>query len=343
MDGMSFQALRLEPRMKGRRPFPRSRDTRSSHRGTTGSPRRGRGARLTTLLTSLILTAELKAQPATATAPVGVVRFQPGVHIDWSGRRVLVDGRIVLRHGPLEFFACFAGKEHESIVRLEAAAVHVYMALGLIGLAPGRPPTWDEAGGRFLPAEGDLVEVRVEWEEGGARRSARPCDWLTEIEYARRPRDVPWVFAGSIRRADERLAADLSGAGIALVDFPDSLLSLTRGLSSRNELLWAVAEPAAIPELQTGVRVVLCAATPREHVVRIDFRGEALVDGALAGVDELIDLVSIARRLNPGYVQTIELERALESDVQRWNELFLRAELPGGAVRYERSVSEPRP
>jgi hypothetical protein len=291
--------------------------------------------------TGLVLTPESRGQAATA--PAGAVAFQPGVHIDWAQRRVRVDGRVVLRHGPLEFFACFAGKEHESIVRLEAAAVHVYMALGLIGLTPGRPPTWDEAQGRFLPAEGDLVEVRVEWEEAGALRSARPGDWLMEIEYGRRPRDVPWVFAGSIRRPDDRLAADLSGAGIALVDFPDSLLSLTRGLSSRNELLWAAAEPASIPGLQTEVHVVLRAASATAHAVRIDFRGEAFVDGALAEPDDLIDLILVARRLDADYVQAIQLEGTLESDAQRWSELLARAGLPSGAIRFERSGSEARP
>jgi hypothetical protein len=269
------------------------------------------------------------------------VQFQPGVQLDWARRRVLVDGRIVLRSGPLEFFACFPGKEHESIVRLEAAAVHVYMALGLMGLTPGHPPVWDDDQGRFLPAEGDLVEVRVEWEEGGARREARPCEWMTEIEYGRPPRDVPWVFAGSIRRGETLLAADISGSGIALVDFPDSLLSLTRGFSSRNELLWVVAEPAAIPALQTPVRVVLGPAWPRAHEVRIDLRGEAFVDGTLAGADELADLLRIARRQDPGHVQRVRLEGTLESDAQRWSELLARAGVPEGAVRFERPAHLP--
>lgn len=279
-----------------------------------------------------------KPDGQTTSPPLGVVQFQPGVHLDWGRRRVLVDGRIVLRSGPLEFFACFPGREHESIVRLEAAATHVYMALGLMGLTPGRPPVWDETLGRFWPAEGDLVEVRVEWEEGGTRLEARPCDWMTEIEYGRRPRDVPWIFAGSIRRDATRLAADVSGSGIALVDFPDSLLSLTRGFSSRNELLWVAAEPAAIPPLRTHIRVVLGAAPARVHAVRIDFRGEAFVDGSLADPEELTNLLLIARRQDPDHVQTIQLEGTLESDAQRWSELLTRAGLPEAAVRFERSV-----
>ena len=36
------------------------------------------------------------------------------------------------REGPLEFVACFGGKEHESILRLEARATHIFMAMGLV-------------------------------------------------------------------------------------------------------------------------------------------------------------------------------------------------------------------
>jgi len=40
---------------------------------------------------------------------------------------VVVDSRVVLREGALEFFACRPGKEHESILRLEAPATHIYL------------------------------------------------------------------------------------------------------------------------------------------------------------------------------------------------------------------------
>ena len=79
--------------------------------------------------------------------------FQPGVSIDWQQRAVLVDTHIVLRAGALEFLACRPGKEHESIVRCDAPAMHIYMALGLIGLTPGQPPRWNETHEAFDPPD----------------------------------------------------------------------------------------------------------------------------------------------------------------------------------------------
>ena len=187
--------------------------------------------------------------------PSGARPLQPGVVIDWKQPAVYVDGQVVLRRGPLEFLACLPGKEHESIVRLDAPAVHVYQALGLIGLEPGHPPQWREDQGRFGPPAGDLIDVAIEWEEGGRHRAVAGFEWLREFEFARTPIDRPWVFAGSRRLKGGMLSADWSGEGIALVDKPDCLLALSRNHVSRDAELWAQANTVAIPPVATAVMV----------------------------------------------------------------------------------------
>ena len=260
--------------------------------------------------------------------------FQPGVQIDWQQPAVYVGGQVVLREGPLEFLACLPGKEHESIIRLDAAAAHIYLALGLIGLNPGHPPRWDEQRGRFSPPAGDLIDVTIEWDEGGARRTARACDWLREIEYSRTPLERPWVFAGSQRLRDGTLAADHSGACVALVDQPDPLLAPSRSHSSRDVELWVEADTPAIPPSQTPVQLVLRPARPREHAMRVDFRGVLLVDGRFARPEDGADLISLARRLRPDYVQQIALDGTLPADARRLQILLTEAGVPSDAVRF---------
>ena len=69
------------------------------------------------------------------------VQFQPGVVIDWAHRQVEIDSTVVLREGLLELVACTPkSREHEALVRVNAQAVHIYMALGLIGVQPGKQP-----------------------------------------------------------------------------------------------------------------------------------------------------------------------------------------------------------
>jgi len=272
--------------------------------------------------------------PSSQAAARDIRAFQPGVGIDWARRAVYVDGQVVLRAGPVEFLACFAGKEHESIVRLEPSATHVYMALGLVGLEPGHPPRWDERRGRFGPPTGDLVDVSIEWEIDGDRRSAAGFQWLRECEHERTPIDRPWVFTGSRRLGDGTLSADRSGEGIAVVDKPNSLLALSRNHVSRDAELWAEANTAAIPPMNTRVRVILRPARAREYDARVDFRGAAFVDGRFVQPEDLADLIKLARRLSTDYVQPIRLEGTLRSDAAALRRVLLRAGVSPEGFRF---------
>jgi hypothetical protein len=283
------------------------------------------------------------SRPASQPASSGVRPFQRGVAIDWTQPAVYVEGRVVLRRGPLEYLACFPGKEHESIVLLEAAATHIYLALGLIGLEPGHPPQWDEQRGRFGPPTGDLVDVGVEWDEGGQRRTAFGFQWLHEYEYARQPIDRPWVFAGAQRLPDGTLSADHTGDGLALVDKPDSLLALSRSHVSRNAELWVGANTSEIPPLDAPVRVVLRPARRRAHEIRVDFRGAAFVDGRYARREDVVDLIRLAHRLSPDSVQTVVLDDTLRSDVARLRDVLAAANVAARAVRLVRPASAPSP
>jgi hypothetical protein len=272
--------------------------------------------------------------PSSQAAARDIRAFQPGVGIDWASRAVYVDGRVVLRAGLLEFLACFAGKEHESIVRLEASATHIYTALGLVGLEPGHPPRWDEQRGRFGPPTGDLVDVSIEWEIDGDRRSAAGFQWLRECEYERTPIDRPWVFAGSRRLGDGTLSADHSGEGIAVVDQPNSLLALSRNHVSHDAELWAEANTAAIPPVNTRVRVVLQPARARAYEVRVDFRGAAFADGRFVPPEDLADLIKLARHVSADYVQPIRLEGTLRSDAAALRGALLRAGVSPEGFRF---------
>ncbi len=265
--------------------------------------------------------------PATTGAAAGDLppapgkKFQPGVHIVWETPAVWVAATVVLREGLLEFFACFPGKEHESILRIDAAAVHVYQALGLIGRTPGRPPRWEELQNRFEPAEGDFIALRVL--HAGVESAA--AAWLLEAEYMCPPPAEPWVFAGSRPTAAGDLAAQQSGAGAALVDFGDSLLSLSRSASSDNSALWAVAHTARIPPTGTRVWVVLTPPAAEDAALTLDFRGDLRRDGAWAARPALIAWLRSQLQCSPSRAFKIDARRALPCDVIALQEELRRA------------------
>ena len=278
--------------------------------------------------------------PSAATRPSPaagqLTAFQPGVWIDWQQREVHVQARVVLRSGALEFLACWSGKEHESIVRFEAAAGHVYQALGLIGLVPGHPPVFDSETGRVGPPAGDLVDISFRWAQDGQTHTADAFDWLQELEYGRAPLPRPWVLAGSLRLPDGTLSADATGVGIAVVDFPDSLICYSRRFSSRNSELWVVANTPAIPPEGTPVRIVLRPARPRPHRAALDFRGEMWLDGRYCSPADFADIVELSRRLDPAYVQPIIVQGTLRSDERRLRRALEAADLPAEVCRFVR-------
>lgn len=287
-----------------------------------------------------IATATTPAAATPAHPPQEPVLFRPGVWIDWQRREVRVQGRVVLRAGALEFLACFAGKEHESIVRFEASAVDIYMALGLIGIVPGHPPQWQPRAGAFSPPAGDLVDISFRWQHEGRTQVVDAYEWLREIEYHRTPLSRPWVFAGSRRRSAGGLSADASGVGIALVDFSDSLIALSRRHPSRYGDLWVVANTPAIPALGTSVQLTLRPAAPCRHSIVLDFRGVAWCDGRYCSWADFADLVMLARRADAAHVQSIVVEGTLASDRSALRAALLKQGVPADAFRFEK-VEQP--
>lgn len=242
--------------------------------------------------------------------------------IDWGAPAVYVQARVVLRAGQLEFLACWPGKEHESVIRCGASAARVYLALGLIGMQPGHPPVWDEDARAFRPPAGDLLDLAFVWRDGERVRQADAYDWLQETEYERTPLPRPWILAGSIRRTDGALASDATGAGVALVDFADSLIAYSRRFGSDDGALWAAANTDAIPGLDTEVWLVLRPARPREYKLLLDSRGVLWVNGRYCTPADALDLLALQQRLRPDVRQSIVVRGALRSDVRRWRELL---------------------
>lgn len=261
--------------------------------------------------------------------------FQPGVAIDWGATEVHVDTHVVLREGPLEFFACFAGKEHESILRFDATATHIYMAMGLVGLNPGRPPVFDPEKNAYRRPEGALIDIAVRWTVQGKTHETDAYTWMREVEYARCPLSRPWIFAGSIRRGDT-LQADKTGVGVALVDFPDSLIAYSRRFPSRYGALWCEANTDAIPEIGTDVKLILRAARWIERDIRVDARSAVYVDGRFTTEEDLADVLRLQHTQKPQYRQRILLCDALRTDAAWLRRRLLAAGVEKGAFRLER-------
>ncbi|MFQ5430820.1 MAG: YdjY domain-containing protein [Phycisphaerae bacterium] len=228
------------------------------------------------LAPSALLTAHCNAprpgpaasQPAAATRPAPrVVDYQPGIRIDYRVPQVEVAGKVILREGELELFAYSKApvpKEHETVLLLTARPEFIYQALGLIGLKPGRPMSYDWETQVTTPPSGDPVDVLVSYVADGKHVEQPACEWMWDLGRRAPMRPTHWLFTGSRRSSDGRFTADVEGTVVTVVNFDTAVLSLPESHSESNAELWLSARTAVIPPVGTAVTLIL---RPAAHAI----------------------------------------------------------------------------
>lgn len=227
--------------------------------------------------------------------PAGARRMhaeQP-VWVDPDERVVYVDGRVTLRRGALEMFACPAGyKEHESIVGVDAAAELLHVALLAVGAEPGAPVQFHP---KYAPARGTTIEVRVHWQEGEEKRSADAQAWVRRTDTGAVMK-LPFVFAGSRRWTDPETKkthyAAQAGDLICVSNFTSAMLDVPVASTDANDGLLFEPFTERIPPVDTPVRLSLrptdrsADVEPTPEAVALN---EALATVRYAGVGAGVD------------------------------------------------------
>ncbi len=204
--------------------------------------------------------AESKPDASKPPAP-GLIRLSPDydVWIDQKRKIVVVDGKVCLRAGQLEMFACPKNtKEHESIVSVNSSARFVHAGLLAVGGRVGHPVRFDP---KYVPASGTEVEVLVLWkDQDGKKRKVRAQEWIKHVESGKKMK-YPWVFAGSGFWVEEstktRHYHGDAGDFICVSNFPTATLDLPVKSSQDGGSLLFTAFTERIPPLGTKVRLVL--------------------------------------------------------------------------------------
>ena len=193
--------------------------------------------------------------------PTSLTRLSPDydIWIDTKRKLVVVDGKVVLRDGLLEMFACPKGtKEHEAIVAVNCNAQFVHAGLIAVGAEPGHPVVFAPD---YKPATGPVVDVTVLWkDENGANQQIRAQEWLKHTKTGK-PMEYSWVFAGSEVATDPTTGkkyylAD-GGDFICVSNFSSAMLDLPIASSQSNADLAFRAFTEKIPPVGTPVRLVL--------------------------------------------------------------------------------------
>lgn len=230
------------------------------------------------------------APPSTASKKPG--QFGPGIRIDWQHRLVEVDAEVVLRKGALELFACSPqSREHESILRVHARPMHIFQALGLLGLTPGTPTAYDDKLKRWKRPTGAALALSVRHTGKGGSSEVPIERWLRDVLRDRSPDRLNWVFAGSRTLESGKFAADIDGTIACVVDFDSALIALADLHSADNEDLWLEANTESIPPIGTRCTLVIQAAHDADPAPVVHMSA----DGSLRHGRKPITMASVAR------------------------------------------------
>ena len=229
--------------------------------------------------------ASSSSQPASAPSALAF----PGLEIDLSRGRLIIDAQVCLREGPLELLLCARNtKEHESILHTDVAPWQVHAGLLALGLERGKPARWQQTpGGRggFLPPQGSGLEITLRWQDAqGVAQEVPAGRWLS-TQSASGAVVPAWVFVGSEVLPDGRYLADLSGDMICISNFADAIVDVPLESSASNALLCFRANSPEIPPLATPVQVVIAPQADRAGsadarvTMDIDRLGRLSIDG----------------------------------------------------------------
>ncbi len=183
------------------------------------------------------------------------------IWIDLAKKEVVVGGKVALREGILEVFACpELSKEHEAVVATKCPARLVHAGLLAIGLETGAPARFVP---EYIPPTGSKVKVRVRWKDADGKEQVRPAqEWVRNTDTGE-ALAVDWVFVGSGFWRDpadgtEHYEAD-AGDMICLSNFPSAMLDIPVESSDANEDLLFEVFKERVPPHGTPVELILSA------------------------------------------------------------------------------------
>ncbi len=208
------------------------------------------------------------AQPPGLPPPEGLIALTPdnNLWIDPKRKLVIVDGKVCLRQGQLEMFACpKQTKEHESIVAVDCKPRFVHAGLLAVGARQGHPVQFDP---KYVPASGTVIDIWVLWRDAeGKKQKARAQQWVRNTGTGKEM-DYEWVFAGSGLWKDaatgEQFYYGDAGDFICVSNFPSATLDLPVESTQANANLLFEAFTERIPPKGTMVRLVLSPRAPKK-------------------------------------------------------------------------------
>jgi hypothetical protein len=201
--------------------------------------------------------------PAKAPAPPQKKRVELGknVYFETEGemRRVIVNGKVVLREGQLEgLITRKHTKEHEYILAVDADARAIHTALLAARAKQGKPVQFDP---KYVPASGSEIKITLSYKTGKETFTIPAQEWVRNSK-TNKPLDKNWVFAGSVEVPDpldakKKVYLANQGDVVCVCNMDDAMLDLPVASPKAIDDRVFFANTDKIPPVGTEVEIIM--------------------------------------------------------------------------------------
>lgn len=210
----------------------------------------------------LMAAGEAAEAPPPAGAPE-IVRLSPTrsrlgtIEFDQATREIAIPAEVNMVKGLLEYaLVGEKGKLHESLLSTKARAFDFNIVLLLLNYKPDDqwfvPPAKPKPLADAQPAA--RLDIFVQWTDGGAEKTARLDEWITDLATKKPAAPTPWIYTGSYFNDEKRFAAEVDGSLVALYHDTRALINSPRE-GADNDEQWVPAKE--VPPKGTPVTVIV--------------------------------------------------------------------------------------
>ncbi len=189
---------------------------------------------------------------------LGDGRIQLGnIIVDRKKKEVIVQGRINMKSGVIEYIACTKGgnKSYESVLEMDTDAKTFNLSMIFLGL----DPTKGKACAFHFdpnPPQGDPVEISIHWDSDEGEKTVMAQELILDMKTEKTFPASQWVYTGSVFLRNRAYLADRAGVLIGFVHDPAPVIESPQPIS-QDSFGSLVVNSAILPEVGTKIHLII--------------------------------------------------------------------------------------
>ena len=190
-------------------------------------------------------------------------KFKLGdIVIDKNANSIRFPAKVNMHEGVIELLLCAPyGKTHESLFVTDVDAIHLNLALIMIGCKAGERKVTEQ--GQDIIPDGTLVTIEVAYKEDKEEKIIRAEDWIFDKKQNKPMAHTNWVYTGSFVSKDGEYMATLTGTYIVTFHDPYTIIDIPLEEGADDTIFWINKD--AVKKKDFPVEIIITALEQKDE------------------------------------------------------------------------------